>query len=285
MPISESAFAKINLSLQIVGRRHDGYHLLDSLVAFADLGDTLDIEPAENLSLITCGRYSAALPDDPDDNLVLRAARWLNDATGAKITLHKELPVASGMGGGSADAAAAIRGLARSWDVPVPAAIETECLGADVPVCVGSVTARVRGVGEQVEPVTCLPPLPVVLVNPGRQVSTGRVFSEYGPVDSRGSELVIPTRGLNVHQAIEWLSGLTNDLEAVAVRLEPSIAEVMQALRASGAGVVRMTGSGATCFGVYASEAEAKVAKSEIARRQDEWWIEATVLNSRQSES
>ena len=182
MPISESAFAKINLSLQIVGRRHDGYHLLDSLVAFADLGDTLDIEPAENLSLITCGRYSAALPDDPDDNLVLRAARWLNDATGAKITLHKELPVASGMGGGSADAAAAIRGLARSWDVPVPAAIETECLGADVPVCVGSVTARVRGVGEQVEPVTCLPPLPVVLVNPGRQVSTGRVFSEYGPV-------------------------------------------------------------------------------------------------------
>ena len=198
MPISESAFAKINLSLQIVGRRHDGYHLLDSLVAFADLGDTLDIEPAEKLSLITCGRYSAALPDDPDDNLVLRAARWLNGSSGAKMTLHKELPIASGMGGGSADAAAAIRGLARMWDVPVPPAIETERLGADVPVCVGSVTARVRGVGEQVEPVTCLPPLPVVLVNPGRQVSTGRVFTEYGPVDSRGSELVIPTRGLNV---------------------------------------------------------------------------------------
>ena len=279
MPISESAFAKINLSLQIVGRRHDGYHLLDSLVAFADLGDTLDIEPAENLSLITCGRYAAALPDDPDDNLVLRAARWLTDATGAKITLHKELPVASGMGGGSADAAAAIRGLARLWDVPMAPAVETEGLGADIPVCVGSVTARVRGVGEQVKPVTCLPPLPVVLVNPGRQVSTGRVFSEYGPADSRGSELVIPTRDLDVHQAIEWLSGLTNDLEAVAVRLEPSIGKVTEALQASGAGVVRVTGSGATCFGIYASEAEARTARSEISRRQSNWWVEAAVLN------
>ncbi len=279
MAISERALAKINLSLHVVGRRHDGYHLLDSLVSFADIGDSLDFRHARELSLVACGRFSLALPDDRDDNLVVRAARWFKRSAGAAITLEKSLPVASGMGGGSADAAATIRGLARLWNVPVPPAAETEFLGADVPVCMESVTARVRGTGEIIEPVTCLPPFPIVLVNPGRRVHTSLVFGANDVCGSAGDRVVPPSRNLNLADAVEWLGCLRNDLETIAARLEPSIIEVRRALRATGAGLVRMTGSGATCFGVYTDRKAARTARSVIQKGQADWWVRATVVN------
>ena len=283
MAVSEQACAKINLSLHIVGRRRDGYHLLDSLVAFADLGDSLEFEPAEKLSLVTRGRFAAVLPGDQDDNLVVRAARWFRGSAGAAITLEKSLPVASGMGGGSADAAAAIRGLARLWNVPVPPAVETKCLGADVPVCIGSVAARVRGAGEAVEAVTCLPPIPVVLVNPGRHVHTSLVFRASDECGALGRQVDSPSRNLNLADTIEWLGRLRNDLEVVASRLEPSIIDVKRALRATGAGLVRMTGSGATCFGIYTDLEAARTARSVIRKEQADWWVRAAIVNGPRS--
>ncbi len=283
MAISERALAKINLSLHVVGRRHDGYHLLDSLVAFADIGDSLDFRHARELSLVARGRFAVALPDDQDDNLVVRAARWLEGSAGAAISLDKSLPVASGMGGGSADAAAAIRGLARLWNVPVPPAAETEFLGADVPVCMESVAARVRGTGEIVEAVTCLPQFPIVLVNPGRHVQTSRVFEANEVCDSAGDQAVPPSRNLNLADAVEWLGRLRNDLETIAARLEPSIIDVKRALRATGAGLVRMTGSGATCFGVYTDLEAARTARSVIRQAQADWWVRAVVVNGPRS--
>ncbi len=283
MAISERALAKINLSLHVVGRRCDGYHLLDSFVAFADIGDSLDFRHAQELSLVARGRFAAALPDDQDDNLVVRAARWINGSAGAAITLEKSLPVASGMGGGSADAAAAIRGLARLWKVPVPPAAETEFLGADVPVCMESVTARVRGTGEIIEAVTCLPPFPIVLVNSGRRVHTSMVFAANDVCGSAGKQVVPPSRDMNLTDAVEWLGCLRNDLETISARLEPSITEVKRALRATGAGLVRMTGSGATCFGVYADREEARAARSVIRKRQADWWVCAAVVNGPRS--
>ncbi len=283
MAISERALAKINLSLHIVGRRHDGYHLLDSLVAFADIGDSLDFRHARELSLVARGRFSAALPDDQDDNLVVRAARWFKHSAGAAITLQKSLPVASGMGGGSADAAAAIRGLARLWNVSVPPVAETEFLGADVPVCMERATARVRGTGEIIEPVTCLPPFPIVLVNPGRRVHTSLVFGASDVCGSAGDPAIPPSRNLNLEDAVEWLGCLRNDLETSAARLEPSINEVRRALQATGAGVVRMTGSGATCFGVYTDRKSARTARSAIQKGQADWWVRATVVNGPRS--
>ena len=148
------------------------------------------------------------------------------------------------MGGGSADAAAAIRGLARLWNLAVPPAAETEFLGADVPVCMESAAARVRGTGEFVEAVTCLPSFPIVLVNPGRCVHTSRVFGANEVCGSAGDLAVPPTRNLNLADAVEWLGHLRNDLETIAARLEPSIIDVKRALRATGAGLVRMTGTG-----------------------------------------
>ena len=283
MAISERALAKINLSLHVVGRRHDGYHLLDSLVAFADIGDSLDFRHAEELSLRARGRFAVALPDDQDDNLVVRAARWFKDSAGAAITLDKSLPVASGMGGGSADAAAAIRGLARLWNLAVPPAAETEFLGADVPVCMESAAARVRGTGEFVEAVTCLPSFPIVLVNPGRRVHTSRVFGANEVCGSAGDLAVPPTRNLNLADAVEWLGRLRNDLETIAARLEPSIIDVKRALRATGAGLVRMTGSGATCFGVYTDLEAARTARSVIRKGQADWWVRAAVVNGPRS--
>ena len=283
MTISEQAFAKINLSLHVVGRRRDGYHLLDSLVAFADLGDFLEFKPAEELSLVARGRFAEELPGDQADNLVVRAARWLKSSAGAAITLEKSLPVASGMGGGSADAAAAIRGLARLWNVPVPPAIETKCLGADVPVCIGSVAARVRGAGEAVEAVTCLPPIPVVLVNPGREIQTSRVFGANDAYGISGDLVASPCRNLNLADTVEWLGRLRNDLEAVAAGLEPSIIDVKRALRATGAGLVRMTGSGATCFGIYTNLETARTALSVIRRQRADWWVRAAVVNAPRS--
>ncbi len=276
---SERAPAKINLSLHVVGRRPDGLHLLDSLVAFAGIGDNLTFSPAPEIRLHVSGAFAAQVP--PDENIVVRAAEWLCGTRGAEIALEKKLPVASGMGGGSADAAAAIRGLSRMWKVPLPAPEEALRLGADVPVCIRCEPARMRGVGERIESLRCLPEMPAVLVNPGRSLSTAEVFGKMADIDPEGGISAIPGRSLDLAEAVAWLGGQRNDLEPAARGIAPEVAEVRQALAATGAGIARMTGSGATCFGVFASSSAARSAADRVRRFRPDWWVASTVIGRR----
>ena len=306
-PLSALARAKINLALHVTGRRADGYHLLDSLVVFADLGDRLTIRPAaadvgadggagvgagtpEALSLQLTGPMAAALAG-AEDNLVLRAARLLRagreDLPAAVITLDKRLPVASGIGGGSADAAAALILASRFWRVPLPAAAEVLALGADVPVCLAGHAARMSGIGEQVEPLTqMLPPAWLVLVNPGQGVPTPAVFAALACRDNPPMPTLQPWA--DAVALADWLRLCRNDLEAPALALCPAIGAVLMALAAqSGCLIARMSGSGATCFGVFAEERHARAAvaclRAERAAGEGrdqpgDWWVAAAPL-------
>jgi 4-diphosphocytidyl-2-C-methyl-D-erythritol kinase len=273
--LTETAPAKINLYLHLTGRRDDGYHLLDSLVAFAEIGDVLRAEPAETLSLRVAGPFAGRLPAEPD-NLVLRAARALaaeaGVPSGAHILLEKHLPVASGIGGGSADAAAALRLLCRLWGVPPDRAVLTRLaggLGADVPACLFGRTCRMSGIGERLEPAPTPPQCGVVLVNPGVAVATSDVFRTW-----RGTWSVrtaLPAGWADARVMAHDLAPLRNDLESAAVTLRPVIADVLAALAAlPSCLLVRMSGSGATCFGLFADREAAGRAVSEI--RQTGWW-------------
>ena len=276
MSLSEFAPAKINLFLQIVGKRADGYHLLDSLVVFADVGDRLRAEPSDGLSLLVTGPFSAGL-DGESDNLVLRAARALADVTGvapkAALVLEKNLPVASGIGGGSADAAAALRLLSRLWDVSLDAAVLhrlAEQLGADVPVCIAGEPRRMRGIGERLDPAPIMPSLGMVLVNPGVALGTADVFR--ARTGDFSDEAMLPTRWDSAAALANALRGLTNDLQKPAVALRPAIGDVLAAIAARpGCLLARMSGSGATCFGLFATAAEATREATALAR--DGWWI------------
>ena len=262
----------MNLALHVLGRRSDGYHLLDSLAVFAAVGDVLRAEPAEELSLAITGRFAAALGAETD-NLVLRAARALAAAAGiaprARLTLEKRLPVASGIGGGSADAAAALRLLARLWGV-APASEELALrLGADVPVCLASRPARMGGIGEALAPAPRLPPCGLLLVNPGVAVATPAVFRARSGAFS--PPLDLPGGWVDAAAMAADLARLSNDLEAPATSLEPAIGEVLAALRAlPGALLARMSGSGATCFALFATATAARDAAARAAR--PEWW-------------
>jgi 4-diphosphocytidyl-2-C-methyl-D-erythritol kinase len=271
----EFAPAKINLALHVLGRRADGYHLLDSLVVFAEVGDTLRACPADDLTLAVEGRFAAALTGEAD-NLVLRAAEMLSAAAGvaprAKIVLRKELPVASGIGGGSADAAAALRLLCRLWRLDVPAAELAGLalrLGADVPVCLAGRPARMAGVGEALSRAPDLPSCGLVLVNPGVAVATPAVFkARTGPFSA---PLDLPPAWSDARALAATLQAAGNDLQAPALALTPVIADVLAALRAlSGCLLARMSGSGATCFGLFASPAEAAAAAACLPARG--WW-------------
>ena len=265
--VIEAAPAKLNLALHVTGRRTDGYHLLDSLVAFAGLGDVVTLEPGP-LSLRIEGPFAPGLPVS-DDNLCLRAARLAG--ADAAITLTKALPVASGIGGGSADAAAVLRGLARMGHA-LP--LQTERLGADVPVCLASGPARMQGVGEVLTPLPPLPATPLVLVNPGIAVSTPQVFAAMAWRDNPGLPAIPAFAGLADLTA--WLADTRNDLEAPAMTLAPVIGQVLEALRATGAAFARMSGSGATCFGLYDSPDRARIAATAL--KQHGWWAVATEL-------
>lgn len=275
MAFEEAAPAKVNLFLHVVGRRADGYHLLDSLAVFPRVGDTLRAAPAEQLSLAVEGPFCGALQTEPD-NLVLRAARGMADLAGVRaggcLTLVKTLPVASGIGGGSADAAAALRLLGRLWGVaPAPAAVQALALrlGADVPVCLAALPARMGGVGEALSPAPGLPAFGMALVNPGETVSTPEVFRARAGVFSAPAAL--PPSWPDVTAMARDLAALGNDLEAPAMALRPSIGEVLAALRATpGCLLARMSGSGATCFGVYADAATAANAAESV--RRPGWW-------------
>ncbi|MBA3910396.1 MAG: 4-(cytidine 5'-diphospho)-2-C-methyl-D-erythritol kinase [Rhodobacter sp.] len=277
-PVAERAPAKINLCLHVCGRRADGYHLLDSLVVFAGAGDRVTAVSAAGLHLTVEGPESAGLSAGRD-NLVLRAARAM-EVKDAALGLWKALPVASGIGGGSADAAAALRALSRLTGRPLPNPEDVLALGADVPVCLAGLPARMRGVGEELSPLPPLPPVWLVLVNPRVAVSTPQVFAalerrENPPVPE------LPPSGWPTATALgAWLDQLTrNDLEAPARRIAPVLGDVDTALKATaGCLLARMSGSGATCFGLYADVAAASDAARDLRAAHPGWWVTDTTV-------
>ncbi len=285
VPVAEVAWAKVNLTLQVTGRRPDGYHELTSLVVFAEVGDALRLAVADDLSLTIEGRFAPAL-QGAADNLVLRAAEALRRRAGiragAAMILTKNLPVASGIGGGSADAAAALRGLMRLWGVSLPQADLAALaltLGADVPVCLRGAAMVMSGIGERLTPIPALPPLWLLLVNPGVPVSTAAVF---GALEGRFSTLAEPQLPpLGLAPLIDWLAARRNDLEAPARRLAPAVDQVLAALaRQPACLLARMSGSGATCFGLFEKEADAQQAAAEIARQNATWWVAPALLRA-----
>ncbi|MFC3569656.1 4-(cytidine 5'-diphospho)-2-C-methyl-D-erythritol kinase [Paracoccus simplex] len=265
-PRREAAPAKLNLSLHVTGRRPDGYHLLDSLVVFLELGDMVTVAPGP-LSLRLTGPFAQGLAVEPD-NLCLRAARLAGRE--ARITLEKNLPVASGIGGGSADAAAVLRALEAR-----PERLET--LGADVPVCLASRPVRMRGLGEILTPLPPLPPLAVLLVNPGCGLSTPQVFKSLMRRDNPPMPDPLPDLS-DAGMLIGFLQDCRNDLEAPAIALMPEISACLAAIRAEGAQLARMSGSGATCFGLFAGAAEAEAARARIAAANPGWWVATSGL-------
>ncbi len=288
-PMAEAAVvrdapAKVNLNLHITGRRTDGYHTLSSLIAFADVADTVTAAPADALSLNVDGPFAADL-EGQADNIILRAARALAHATavdrGAALTLTKRLPVAAGLGGGSADAAAALSALCTLWQVdPGPAKLDALALelGADVPVCRYGRTARVSGIGEVIEPAPHLPDVWFVLVNPRVAVPTGVIFRRRtGPFSESPGAPGAPLA--NAAGLAAWLSGSHNDLEAPACQIVPVIGDSLAALAATpGCHLARMSGSGATCFGIYGDGASARTAAEQIRVAQPDWWVCAAPL-------
>jgi 4-diphosphocytidyl-2-C-methyl-D-erythritol kinase len=282
-PVEELARAKINLDLHITGRRADGYHELDSLAAFAAFGDRLILQHHDRLELEVIGPFAGPLAAEPD-NLVLRAARRLAACAGraaaARITLDKRLPVAAGLGGGSADAAAALRGLNRLWRLGMApadlAAIAVE-LGADVPVCLAGRPARMRGIGDRLEPWDALPPLAVLLVNPDLPLSTAAVFGALELAEGSFERAWPPPSAPDAF--LRWLAARNNHLEAPARRILPQICDVLASLAArEGCAVARMSGSGATCFGLFATVAARDAAAAAIARDHPAWWLVASML-------
>jgi 4-diphosphocytidyl-2-C-methyl-D-erythritol kinase len=270
---TEFAPAKLNLCLHITGRRADGYHLLDSLVVFVGVGDRVTVAPALGLSLKLTGPEAFGL-DGGEDNLVLRAAHVMG-AGDVALTLDKQLPVASGIGGGSADAAATLRALAKMTGRPLPDAAALLGLGADVPVCLAGRPMRMRGVGEDLQPLPPLPPFWLVLVNPRVPVPTPQVFAALSqrqnapvpdlPLDALGSAPALAA----------WLTDQTrNDLVTPALQIAPVLSRVQAALASiPGCLLARMSGSGGTHFGLFASEADAVAAGRNLRAAHPDWWV------------
>lgn len=276
--VSETARAKINLCLHVTSQRADGYHLLDSLVVFADIGDRITCTPADGLSLTITGPEGAGLTAD-EDNLVLRAASTFGAAQGAAITLDKRLPVASGIGGGSADAATTLLALSKLWRAGLPEAGAVLRLGADVPVCLAGHPARMRGVGEVVSPLPHpLPAAHLVLVNPRVHVSTPTIFKGLARKDNPPMAADLP-RLKSLPELAAFLMMQRNDLEAPAMAAEPVIGAVKAALGGQvGCHLARMSGSGATCFGLFADPLSAAAAAHAIRQAHPNWWVEAAAM-------
>jgi len=287
--LSELAPAKVNLSLEIRGRRADGYHELASLVAFAEVGDTLHLSPGtdRDVTLATTGPFASAIDGD---NLILRAAQLFLDhapqAHGGHFVLDKRLPVASGIGGGSSDAAAAIRLLARAnaWAPPdwraalIPALSR---LGADIPVCLDPYAAWMQGIGERIAPLETCPALHAVLVNPGIPLATRDVFAALNApaLAEAGARGEMPRTFASADELVGFLRQHPNDLEPPARRLAPAIAEALGALAAApDCAISRLSGSGPTCFGLFTSMDAAAGAAEALAALHPEWWVMPTQL-------
>jgi 4-diphosphocytidyl-2-C-methyl-D-erythritol kinase len=283
----EKAPAKVNLTLRVLGRRADGYHEIESLVAFADIGDTLSFSPGDELALTVTGP-SAAQSGAVEDNLVFKAARALAARLpGLRVgafALDKNLPVAAGLGGGSADAAAALRLLARAnglapHDTRLHEA--ARATGADVPVCLDPRLRLMRGIGEILSAPFTLPSLPAVLVNPGVALATKAVFAGWTPAVAQYDRCdpVAIAAMTSREDLLQFLMRQSNDLEFSALTLAPAIAEVLHALRAlPGRRLVRMSGSGATCFALFSSAAKAIEAGNILRGKYPNWWVRATAL-------
>lgn len=267
--LREYAPAKVNLSLRVVGRRTDGYHLLDSVVGFGAAADVLTVTPNESLSLSVRGPFSDGAPPDAN-NLVLRAAHALAEAMGitptGALVLEKNLPVAAGIGGGSADAAAALRLLTRFWGV-APTAHETAgialTLGADIPVCLESRARRMTGIGDVLTPLPAMPSAGLLLANPGLPCPTPAVFkARTGPFSEPAAAL---EPGASAQSLADMLRAEPNDLTDAAIAVRPEIAPLLSDLAAApGALLARMSGSGATCFALFETAARAKAAAREL---------------------
>lgn len=256
--------AKINLTLHVTGQRADGYHLLDSLVVFSDVGDRLRLEPADRMSVQLTGPFAEGVPEDAR-NLVWRAAELAG--TTLLIRLEKNLPHGAGIGGGSSDAAAVLRCFG--------GAEHAAELGADVPVCLTDVPQRMRGIGDELEEVPGVPALPLVLVNPGVHVPTPAVFRALERKDN--ADLGALPRWTSRAGFLDWLSVQRNDLEGPAIVSAPVIRDALDALsRAGDCLLARMSGSGATCFGVFGSDAAARAAADRISGAHPGWWAQAT---------
>jgi 4-diphosphocytidyl-2-C-methyl-D-erythritol kinase len=284
--LSDKAPAKVNLTLAIVGRRADGYHLLDSLVTFAAIADRLSLTPGRPLSLVVRGA-TAKQAGPLSDNLVLKAARELAaEIPGLRLgrfSLEKRLPVAAGIGGGSSDAAAALRLLARANRIP-PSDRRlhkaAQRVGADVPVCVEPRPKRMCGIGERLSPALAMPKLAAVMVNPGVAVPTRDIFAVLGlKPGQRAGRRRSPPLPRDRSALVAMLARQSNDLEPPAIRLQPVIAEVLEALRREpGCELARMSGSGATCFGLFTSQRTANAAAKRLVRAHRRWWVKATTF-------
>jgi len=283
--IQEHALAKINLNLHVTGRRDNGYHSLQSLVVFASVHDTIEVHAAQTVSLTITGPFAGGLSAGPE-NLVLKAAFALQTTTdcrlGATIHLQKNLPIASGIGGGSADAAATIKALCRLWQLSPPRHIIDKLalsLGADVPVCMAGTAQIMDGIGEQLTPAPLFPKIPAVLVNPGVPVSTPEVFQ--ARKGDYSEPFIFTDKKLGFDQLVTTLKQTHNDLMTPALQLHPKINNVIDELyQFSGSVLARMSGSGATCFALFDTPTHAEKAAETLHKTRPEWWSTATTFNS-----
>lgn len=286
----QQAPAKVNLFLHVTGKRDDGYHLLESLVCFTASGDVLsgEMRNDDKITLSITGPMASDLSSEKiDDNLVMRAARLLQETCapdrGADLILDKRLPIASGIGGGSADAAAALRLLIDMWQIDIdPKSLSDLALslGADVPVCLHGKTCLMTGIGENITELPDLPDVPIVLINPGKAVSTPEIFKAradegFSPAGAWETERTFTSAA----SLADALSECGNDLTLPASGILPEICDVLNALaREEGCLMARMSGSGATCFGIYDTSEQADRAAHAIAIRNPEWWISPTYI-------
>ena len=281
--VTAEAPAKINLYLHVTGKRADGYHLLDSLIAFADVGDTIEANEADDLALGCDGPFGAALGTEPD-NLVLKAARLLAERADiephARLRLTKRLPIASGIGGGSADAAATLHALSELWSLALPertlSALAAK-LGADVPICLHGHAAYIGGIGEIIDPAPALPDAGILLANPGHALSTPSVFKGFkGPMTAAQRFEREPNDAGDLAQ---MLAERRNDLTDAAIAIVPEIASMLQALeQLPGAHLARMSGSGATCFALFDDKGGAEQAAIQLAAEHPGWWVRGAAL-------
>lgn len=275
--ISANAPAKVNLYLHIIGKRPDNYHLLDSLIAFADISDTIDVTAAPDITVTVKGEYAHLL--SAHDNIVMKAAlamqKHFKIKTGAAIILHKDIPVGAGLGGGSADAAATIRLLLRLWKINAPQndllSIALS-LGADVPACLQSIPLYLNGIGDITEPAPKLPKLHILLVNPSKPLLTKDVFTEHRKGFSKPAAR--PKDFLSRNDLTNFLERTRNDLQDTAITLMPEIATVLSELKANEECMIaRMSGSGATCFGLFGKRMAMENFALQLSNNHPDWWV------------
>lgn len=282
--LNTTAYAKLNLFLHITGKRADGYHLLDSLVAFTRFGDSISVTESDSLTLQAHGPFASQI-STREDNLIMRAALLLQDyaniRTGASITLDKQVPVGAGLGGGSSDAAAAVHLLCALWGIALPPSRASNLLlplGADLPVCLRNIPAYMSGIGENIEPLeTSLPACYVLLVKPPVSLLTRDVYNTYYHEERNLARPVMDNK--NAEMLIRSLANARNDLQRAAISLCPDVTRVLVELQTQiGCGLARLCGSGSTCFGLFEMREHCLRAAERISQNHPDWWVKSTEL-------